>query len=247
MSETSVAAAVMFVPRHVFVCLHERYFVFLDLRKDKYFAVAASKAGPLTALADGRPLRSDPRENGAVAAQATGEGALHALLDRGLLTRDRAAGKVLALTASEMPDAQLLADAFDEQVSYRIFDVCRFVACAVKAWCLLRLMPFERVIGRVRRRKEKRTARDADLDLGAVRRCVALYERMRPLFFGAHDACLLETLALIEFLAGYGFFPTWVFAVRTTPFRAHCWVQYRGVVFTGTIGHTRGFTPVMTV
>jgi hypothetical protein len=52
---------------------------------------------------------------------------------------------------------------------------------------------------------------------------------------------------LVNFLAGYGVFPQWVFGVKTDPFYAHCWVQQGSFVFNDTPDYIRGFSPILVV
>ncbi|NJO12382.1 MAG: lasso peptide biosynthesis B2 protein [Gammaproteobacteria bacterium] len=71
--------------------------------------------------------------------------------------------------------------------------------------------------------------------------------RLRALLFSSRDHCLLDCLVCIEFLATRGYYPAWVFGVRTAPFQAHCWVQLGGLVLNDTVEHVRGFTPILVV
>ena len=52
-----------------------------------------------------------------------------------------------------------------------------------------------------------------------------MFRRLRPYAFAAKDQCLFHALALLKFLAYYNIFPTWVIAVRPTPWAAHSWLQ----------------------
>jgi hypothetical protein len=52
---------------------------------------------------------------------------------------------------------------------------------------------------------------------------------------------------LLEYLAWYRIFPTWVFGVQTRPFAAHCWLQHENIVLNDTVEHVTRYTPIMTV
>ena len=65
--------------------------------------------------------------------------------------------------------------------------------------------------------------------------------------FGAQDACLFDSLALMRFLSYYVIFPTCVIGVQTGPFGAHCWVQHDAVVFNDAPEYVRRYTPILTV
>jgi hypothetical protein len=87
----------------------------------------------------------------------------------------------------------------------------------------------------------------SQLDLVAARKAVGAFIRLRPLLFGAQDACLFDSLALVRFLATYGLFPMCVIGVQTGPFAAHCWVQHGDVVFNDEPEYVRRFTPILAV
>jgi hypothetical protein len=234
--------------KHVYFCLHGNYVVFLDLRGDKYFALETQIANEALRDVQGwQALNVDPDANAPPKAQSDPEKTTQSLLDKGLLTRDPKKGKEAVATSVEAAEQQLVTDPSEDSSAFRAVDMVRLLAATAATWTALRLMSLERVVMRVQRRKERLSADGRIVDLSAAKKYVALYERMRPFVFGARDACLFESLVQLEYLARYGLYPTWVFGVRTAPFGAHCWVQYDGVVFNDTVGHVRGFTPIMAI
>lgn len=76
---------------------------------------------------------------------------------------------------------------------------------------------------------------------------MAAYEKLRPLAYTARERCLYDSLALLNFLAGEGLFPTWVIGVRTRPFGAHSWLQSGPVVLNDLHDHVRRFRPILVV
>ncbi|MCU7375150.1 lasso peptide biosynthesis B2 protein [Paucibacter sp. O1-1] len=83
--------------------------------------------------------------------------------------------------------------------------------------------------------------------LEAMTPAVAAYERLRPLLFTARAQCLLDSLALIGFLARSGFAAHWVVGVRTGPFAAHSWVQNGNTVLNDQHEYVRQFRPIHVV
>lgn len=71
--------------------------------------------------------------------------------------------------------------------------------------------------------------------------------KLRPLLFTAHDRCLHDSLALVNFLASESVSATWVIGVRTDPFAAHAWVQTGDLVLNDQHEHVRRFRPIVTV
>ncbi len=234
--------------KHVYFCVQGNYVVFLDLRSDKYFALEARMADAVLRNVHGwQPLKLSSDSNEAPRTETDPEKTTQSLLDKGLLTQDLDEGKGAIVTSATPVESQLVTDPSEESSPLRAVDVLRLLTATAVSWTALRLLSLERVVRRVQRRKERLTPDRRIVDLSVARKYVALYERMRPFVFGARDACLFESLVQLEYLARYGLYPTWVFGVRTTPFGAHCWVQYEGVVFNDTVGHVRGFTPIMAI
>lgn len=86
-----------------------------------------------------------------------------------------------------------------------------------------------------------------DLMPDPLRATVAVYQRARPFAFTARDQCLLDSLALIRYLAVNGFHAQWVIGVSTRPFHAHSWVQYGHVVLNDAHENVRCHRPILVV
>ena len=76
---------------------------------------------------------------------------------------------------------------------------------------------------------------------------VRIFRALRPFLYTAKDRCLLDSIALIEFLAKFDVFPTWVIAVRTRPFAAHSWVVDRHLILNEALGRAEEFYPILAV
>lgn len=59
--------------------------------------------------------------------------------------------------------------------------------------------------------------------------------------------CLIDSLALMRISLARGIAPTLVFGVRTAPFAAHCWLQHDGRILTCPADDALGFTPILVV
>mgnify|MGYP002652845765 CR=1 FL=1 len=71
-------------------------------------------------------------------------------------------------------------------------------------------------------------------------RCARLYVPIRP-------SCLLDSLAMVMFLAKRGLHASIVIGVTSAPFSAHCWVQTGDLVLNDTVGNARAFTPIRVI
>lgn len=234
------------IPAHVFLCKDGDFVVLLDLRNDRYWAVEAAKTLTLAAIVRGWPARTDQKEPVLPEALAiAGAGDARPLIERGLLCEARESSKGATPVQVDAPHAELLAE--PERRHAGTSSVTSFLVAAAAAVILIRCLSFERLISRVRRRKQSRNGATARLDVQQIAQLIHRFEELRPLLFSARDACLFSSLALIEFLARHDLYPQWVFGVQARPFAAHCWVQHEGIVFNDSLEHVRRFTPIMAI
>lgn len=73
---------------------------------------------------------------------------------------------------------------------------------------------------------------------------VCVFEQLRPWLLTARDQCLLDSLALMHFLALRRLYPHIVIGVRSHPFRAHAWVQTGDLVLNDLHENVRRFQPI---
>jgi hypothetical protein len=242
-------SASYFLSPHVHVCVAGKQVILLDLERDKYLALAHAhpvgrwvrgwplpQAGPVVVIDDGGAGRVPGPENGLLAK----------MISQGLLVTDAALGKEAAPVTADQPKVALVE--YDLHVRPRatlgqLWSFC--AAFAVARWSL-RHRPIKEVVQAARLRKQRASAA-SPVDVATIRELVTAFVHMRPLFYTARDACLLDSVTLSHYLARYGVFPTWVFGVRTDPFYAHCWVQQGDYVFNDTPDFIKGFSPILVV
>lgn len=233
---------------HVFVCVQGGHVVFLDVRKDRYFALDAAKTANLAALVPGWPVREPGSAQDTPGLAALPSNALELLVQRGLLLAGgRVAGKAATPVVAMSPESEITSDEDDAPVKQSCAGIAAFVRSAVLASAMLKFRSFERVVQRARRRRARAGARADHLDPEQARRAIALFTSLRPFFFSGKDECLFEAFALGEFLARYAVFPSWVFGVQARPFAAHCWLQHGGIVLNDTVEHVTRYTPIMCI
>jgi hypothetical protein len=250
-------SASYFLSPHVHVCVAGKQVVLLDLERDKYLAVAhphpigrwvrgwpLSQPGPVTLVRDeDAPPVSGP-ENSLLAK----------MISQGLLVTDPALGKEAAPAIADQPKVSL--------VEYDLYTRPRtspgqlwnfFIAYAAAKWSLER-RPIKEVVQAARLRKKRGSGTPGlangsanGSDIAMLRELVTAFVHLRPLFYTARDACLLDSLTLTHYLARYGVFPTWVFGVKTDPFYAHCWVQQGDFVFNDSPDFIKAFSPILVV
>jgi hypothetical protein len=231
--------------RHVFLCICGQDFVLLDLARDKYLALEVPHTAGLSTLVRGWPTVSSVPTPAAGAEESASIAT--ALLDRGLLTLDVAAGKDATPVELPTPTEELTADVFGERPSARAGEMLFFVAACLRGRYLRQHSSIEYIVERARRRKEKAGFVAHEFDVGTAQRLLATFGSMRNVFLSTRNLCLLEAIVLLEFFSYYGLYPTWVFGVQARPFAAHCWLQHEELVLNDTIDHVTRYTPIMTI
>ncbi len=111
----------------------------------------------------------------------------------------------------------------------------------------LRALPIRHVVNRLRDKEILERRQSAAFDIDKARLLTAIHFALHPAFYSAEDACLRNSLTMLEFLAKYGIYPTCVFGVKMEPFAAHAWLQHGPVVLTDPVEHIKTFTPIMLV
>lgn len=244
-----------FLAPHVYPCVTEDHVVLLDLERDKYVGVAREQMSGLAGCVKGWPriggglgtaAGSSGSEAPPRAPAGRVEGVLSKMLAAGMLTTDPAVGKEVQPLQMEEPSAALVEPDLDWRPRVTFTDVVRFLVASAITAIALRVLPIRRVINGVARRKVALTTQPP-VDIEVARRAAEAFIRLRPLLFGAQDACLYDSLAMARFLSYYGQYPSCVIGVQTGPFAAHCWVQDGPYVFNDAPENVRRFTPILAV
>ncbi len=244
--------------RHAHLCLTEEYAVVLDLRTDRYLALSAPQLRALARRVAGWPACEPRAALPTVDAHEKSEPStiLDTLVQSGILTTDGSLGRP-ATPVDVCPPVATLIDATSvrtllgeestDRARLGVREVVSLACACATAAAMLRWSSIERVADRVRVRKLRRAESDPVADLDKARDLVRAFRLLRPFFLAARQRCLLQSLALIEFMACYGIFPTWVFGVKSGPFAAHCWVQEQAVLFNDRPERVQHYTPIMAI
>ena len=236
------------LPKHVFVCVNEGHVVFLDLKADEYTALERAATTHFNTLIHGWSESSEAGQDGKASVEPYPDELLKSMVDNGLLTTDASTGKDAAPLVADPPLSSVSDDfVLGRRPNVRSSHLVNFLTASAAAAWKLRRHSIERIVRDVQRRKKLREKHLAEFDFEAASELAAIFATLRPLLFTARDACLFDSLALVELLARHRLYATWTFGVRTTPFVAHCWVQQAGLVLNDHHEHVRMYTPIMAV
>jgi hypothetical protein len=239
-----------FLAPHIYPCVTADHVVLLDLDRDKYVGVAREQVSALARRVKGWPRLGIAHSGEAPEVKtpsSRAESVFAKMLAAGMLTTDADIGK--EASPVEMPAASEALVQPDLQWRPRItfIDVVRFLAASALTSLSMRLSPLRSVMTGAMKRKAAGFAVSGPVNIAIARRATEAFIRMRPLLFGAQDACLYDSLALTRFLSYYRQYPACVIGVQTAPFGAHCWVQDADFVFNDAPEYVRRFTPILAV
>jgi hypothetical protein len=210
---------------HVRACADADCAIFLDLRRNRYWAA------PLARLS----LAQAPERRAAVL------GRLHM---HGLLVRvgdgDRAA-PAPAVVSLARPVRDV--DGMDIPPPRGVIglDGWRVAAACGRAALEVGIGRLDLAFARRARRRARVEAPRASLAAAAAR-----FLQARP-WFPRRRVCLFDALALSDYLLGCGHRPYLVIGVRARPFAAHCWVQHDDAVLNDASDRCRTFVPIACV
>jgi len=229
---------------HSYACETGGYGVFLDLKHDKYTAVGPEDLRTLRTAVEGWTASPDPIIQ--PVAQTPEQDVLETLLEEGLITEDASNGKPATLPALETPTTSL----WDFPRPWPQFgrrELRNFFSAWAATTLRLRALPIRSVVNRLREGELMRRRQSGSFEINKARMLTTIFFALQPSFYSAKDACLRNSLTVLEFLGKYEVYPSCVFGVKMDPFAAHAWVQQGAVVLTDPIEHVQTFTPIMVV
>ncbi|GAA0308471.1 lasso peptide biosynthesis B2 protein [Sphingomonas oligophenolica] len=201
--------------------------VFLDLPKDRYFALPAATDAALARLLD----RS--------ARVAGDESHIKRLIEKGVLRPDSRCEAPELCDAPPAARASMLDEIFPQrEFGHAVGAVSRITLERLR----LRVRGLAATIGQLQRAPH----RDIAADDAALRDIVSAYASAGA-YASQRDRCLPSSLALARQLFHRGLGGSLIIGVDLRPFRAHCWVQSGECVLNDRVDSVRVFTPILVV
>jgi len=233
-----------FVSSRVHYCRLDDGIVMLDLKSGKYLSVGNEE---LTALA---PIVDEWGALSSESCRAVTRESLdfaETLVAAGVFVRECPPSRSFS-SAGYHCTAEVDWDPFNPASrKIRSIDVIRLLFAFVKSMILLRTRSLGTIFDSTHTRKLRESAGSRAPTIDEAAELARLFRRMRPALFSAKYKCLLESLVLVEFLAQYKTFPSWIIGVRSRPFAAHSWVVYDGTLLTGNVDNTKAYAPLLSV
>jgi hypothetical protein len=219
--------AYLHLKRHVSYGMIAGQAVFLDLRDDRYLALDPVLQADFLALqAADEPL---PAEGPA----------RDRLLATGLFQEHSLRGRLAPIDVP-IPTVSLLDES---PVRARWRTAARVWTCLRRARQRLATVPLQRIVEDIR---EGRLSADRAAEAAVVEDAARRFLAARALVPVARS-CLLDSLALLDWLGDRAAPAVLVFGTRLDPFGAHCWLQTDRAVLTDASDTVRTFVPVLAV
>jgi hypothetical protein len=237
-----------FLKRGVFVCRTQDGAVFLDLESESYFGL-----GHPTAVALETVVLNWPCANGLPSCQPTNvrivedspEALARALVKRHLLTDDEACAAPATLVSATPKDEVTFEEALSHRLPKRPDIFINYFRATLSVLIRMRFTSLEALIRRFRSRRLQGQDSDAEFTQGRARELSCTFLGLQSVIVTRKGACMFDSLCLTRFLEYYGIFASIIIAVRTSPFEAHCWVQYGNLVLNDTMSNVQEFSPIL--
>lgn len=215
---------VLAVPAHLGFCVSPSGAMFLDTRRGRYFGLPPDLEAAFSTLVASSFDRLDDE---AAVRRLKALGVLEEVLE----PQDRCWPPAARIS---LRDGAAVAE-----VAGSCSDIAAVAAAVLRARARLRRAPLAKIIAGL-----PKAARPHDR--GELQDLVRRYQQARR-WTPIRPVCLLDSMAMLDFLAARGHRPALVFGVTRQPFKAHCWLQDDAVVLNDPLDHVVGYSPVLAV
>ena len=234
-----------FLSKDCFVCRMGCYWIILSAERDRYFCVAHAELASI-----GDQLYGWPKQDDSMARPSPIGAETHKLVKsltiNGIITSNPTIGKPFAESEYPTPESRIEASESATSTHVPLFWILRFFLACAKADWQLRTKVFSRTLARIERRRRRADSSSVISNVPHVSTLVAAFQTLRPLYPRSY-LCLFDSLALLEFLAGYRFLPRVVFGVVADPFQAHCWLQHGSAVINDELERVGRYKPILSM
>jgi hypothetical protein len=231
-----------FILDHVHVCTTPDAAVILDLRADQYYGLDRQQSRILSKLVHGWPeLESIDNQNDPVNREL-----IEQLVEKKILTKETSLGKAVKPVRIRIAAERIHEWDSSDFPSLTVRHVRQMVLSCATAYTLFRFRSLAEIVERTQERK-RINLNKFSRGILEVRELVRVYRALRPFFYSVRDKCLFDSIVLVEFLAAYEIYPTWVIGVTPMPFAAHSWVQIDNYVLNGPPEFVSSFVPILAI
>lgn len=213
-------------------CKIDGHLIFLDVQNDRYFRLAECLESALVAyLGGGASLDCNIRK----------------LIERKILVDGSNDFNHIPSAFKKTPTRSAMEEAVHARRT-SVSEVLDTVAIVCSTQLQLKAKSLKQVLDKLAFCREKRTSGPSPsrhsesqvLDAAAAFRSARMYVPI-------DTCCLLDSIAMVKFLAKRELHADLVFGVTADPFSAHCWVQYGTTILNDALGHALTHTPIRVI
>lgn len=212
-------------------CRVDGRLIFLDIRNDQYFRLPARLERAFVAHMDG---------------DGGSEEDVGSLLRRNILAATSDAEAQAPTPAIEGPSRSAVEQTHSA-TKIKMAALLEVFAIVLSMQWQLRTRALKTTLDRLVAYRRARASRHFLSSTGEPERRVldaaSVFRRAR-LYVPVETCCLLDSLAMVKFLAKRELPANIIFGVCGEPFSAHCWVQVMDLVLNDTVGNARSHTPI---
>lgn len=218
--------------RDLSYCQVDGHLVFLDIQNDRYFRLSAPLESALVACLHGA---------------AAPHSSVRRLIQLKVLSESSIDFSPPALLSEETPSYSPVEDS---SLSHRpnVNELLGTFAAVFRTHRKLKARGLKRTLEDMASLRAARSRQSSHLSLGDAHllKAADAFRRAR-LYVPIDTCCLLDSVAMITFLAMRRLHANLVFGVAIDPFSAHCWVQHGDSVLNDALGHVLAFTPIRAI
>jgi hypothetical protein len=218
--------------RDLSYCRVDGHLIFLDIQKDRYFRLTEClESALITYLDSGYAPDSSIRR----------------LIERKILIDGSIDSDYTPRSIAKIPTRSAMEEAVHAKRP-SVGEALDTLAIVCSTQMQLKARGLKQVLGKLASLRGKRTSRPSTSRHGEpqVLDAAAAFRSAR-LYIPIDTCCLLDSIAMVRFLANRGLHADLVFGVTADPFSAHCWAQYGTTVLNDALGHALAHTPIRVI
>lgn len=227
----------VYLRKNVKFCHVDGSAIFLDIPNDKYQYINSKQAEAL------QKLGKTGGEDGRLTPSKASFDILSGLVSEGLLTYNSDCGVEIKPTSHPSPTASVY-DNYWERTLHPTVTLNLLIA----HWSARRDVTsksFSKLLETATRKKlaTKRSTPSSPKKDGVLESAQQIVDS-RSFLYSSFDKCYLDSYTFFLYFINKGISVYWVFGVDLFPFKAHCWIEYQGVVLNDSLERTLAFTPI---
>jgi hypothetical protein len=220
--------------RDLSYCQVDGHLIFLDIQNDRYFRLTGRTESALINYLD--------VDNGSAP-----NSIICSLIERKILTDESVDPGRTPLLFAKTPTHSAMEDVVHPRRA-SISELLDALATVCSTQRQLKTCSLKQVLQNLASFRDKQTPKTSKSDPSdaPVLEAASAFRGAR-LYIPIDTCCLLDSIAMVNFLAKRGLHADLVFGVTGIPFSAHCWAQHGTTVLNDALGHTSTFTPIRVI